>query len=155
VNPTDEIRGLIPHGDAMSLLERIVSWNESSATLATTTHRSAANVLRRHGRLHAIHLCEYGAQAMAVHGGLVARAAGRAVVPGLLVSLRDVVLSAVHVESLDGELLVDVECLQSGAAGVQYAFRVTHRGAELARGRAAVIATAAAVPAASRDPGRG
>jgi len=133
------IQELIPHGDSMCLLGRIVSWNERGAILATTTHGDPANPLRRHGRLHAINLCEYGAQAMAVHGGLVARAGGRRLMPGLLVSLRDVVLSVSHVEALQGELIIEVERLQDGAAGLQYAFCATHRGETLVRGRAAVI----------------
>lgn len=139
MDATDEIRSLIPHAGAMCLLERIVGWNERGMTLATASHASRANPLRSHGRLRAIHLCEYGAQAMAVHGGLFARASGVTATPGLLVSLRDVVLSADTIEALAGELLVEVERLQAGATGLQYAFRVTHRDVELARGRAAVI----------------
>jgi len=145
---TDDIRNLIPHAGSMCLLERIVGWNEQGMTLATATHASLTNPLRNHGRLHAIHLCEYGAQAMAVHGGLFARAAGLTATPGLLVSLRDVVLSADSIESLAGELLVEVERLQAGATGLQYAFRITHRDVELARGRAAVIEG----PVAARFP---
>jgi predicted hotdog family 3-hydroxylacyl-ACP dehydratase len=143
----DDLRGLLPHGGAMCLLERIVTRDGRGMTLATRTHTSSANPLRHRGRLRALHLCEYGAQAMAVHGGLAAREAGRILAPGLLVSLREVVLSADYVETLEGELLVEVERLEAGAAGLQYAFRVTHQGAELARGRAAVIEeTAAARP---------
>lgn len=140
----EDIQSLIPHAGDMCLLERIVSWNERCMTLATTTHASSENPLRNHGRLRAIHLCEYGAQAMAVHGGLFARARGENPMAGLLVSLRDVVLSADAIESLDGELLVEVERLQGGAVGLQYSFRVTHRDVELARGRAAVIEESAA-----------
>jgi predicted hotdog family 3-hydroxylacyl-ACP dehydratase len=135
----DDIRSLIPHSGSMCLLERIVGWDERGMTLATATHASPLNPLRNRGRLHAIHLCEYGAQAMAVHGGLFARTKGENLAPGLLVSLRDVVLSAGTIESLTGELLVEVLRLQGGAAGLQYTFRVTHRDVELARGRAAVI----------------
>lgn len=142
----DDIRGLLPHRGAMCLLERIVARDECGMTLATRTHASLANPLRHGGRLRAIHLCEYGAQAMAMHGGLAAREAGGVPAPGLLVSLREVVLSADYVESLEGELLVNVERLGTGAAGLQYAFRVTHLGKELARGRAAVIEDAAAGP---------
>ena len=137
MSATDDIQILIPHRGPMCLLERIVRWSAGGVTLATTTHASTTNPLRCHERLRAIHLCEYGAQAMAVHGGLIARAAGGVATPGLLVSLRDVVLSADYIESLAGELLVEVERLQAGVAGLQYAFRVTHRDVELARGRAA------------------
>lgn len=135
----NEIEGLIPHAGAMCLLERIVHWDENGATLATTTHRSAANPLRRRGRLHAVHLCEYGAQAMAVHGGLIARKEGRVAKPGVLVSLREVRLAVDRIDRLGGELLVEAVRLLGGAGGVQYAFRVTHGGRELAKGRAAVI----------------
>ena len=134
----NEIEGLIPHAGTMCLLERIVHWDENGATLATTTHRSAANPLRRRGRLHAVHLCEYGAQAMAVHGGLMARKEGRVAKPGILVSLREVRLAVDRIDRLGGELLVEAVRLLGGAGGVQYAFRVTHRGRELAKGRAAV-----------------
>jgi predicted hotdog family 3-hydroxylacyl-ACP dehydratase len=142
----DDIRGLIPHAGSMCLLERIVAWDERGLTAATATHAAPANPLRNQGRLHAIHLCEFGAQAMAVHGGLSARARGVIRKPGLLVSLRDVVLSASTLESLPGELVVEVRRLHGGAAGLQYEFRVTHRGVELARGRAAVIEEAMAKP---------
>lgn len=135
----DDIQGLIPHGGSMCLLERIVAWNERSVSLATSTHAAVGNPLRRHGRLHAIHLCEYGAQAMAAHGGLLARGAGRGATSGMLVSLRDVVLSADFVESLPGELVIEAEILQVMAGARQYAFRVTHGATELVRGRAAVI----------------
>jgi predicted hotdog family 3-hydroxylacyl-ACP dehydratase len=135
----DDIRSLIPHGGSMCLLERIVAWNERSVSLATSTHASTGNPLRRDGRLHAIHLCEYGAQAMAAHGGLLARGTGRGATSGMLVSLRDVVLSADFVESLPGELVIEAEILQVTAGSRQYAFRVTHGATELIRGRAAVI----------------
>lgn len=145
----DDIQSLIPHKGSMCLLERIVDWNERGMTLATNTHSSPTNPLRTHGRLRAIHLCEYGAQAMAVHGGLIARARGETPVQGLLVSLRDIVLTSGTVESLDGELTIKVERLQGDALGIQYTFCVSHRDAELARGRAAVIEA----PAESRIVG--
>ena len=135
----NEIERLVPHAGAMCLLERIVHWDQNGATLATTTHRCAANPLRRHGRLHAVHLCEYGAQAMAAHGGLMARKTGGPAKPGVLVSLREVTLAVDRIDRLGGELLVEASRLLCGAGGVQYSFRVTHEGRELARGRAAVI----------------
>lgn len=145
----DDIQSLIPHAGSMCLLERIVGWSERGMTLATRTHASPANPLRSNGRLRAIHLCEYGAQAMAVHGGLFARARGGSPMQGLLVSLRDVVLTPDTVEALDGELTIEVERLQGGTLGIQYTFRVSHREAELVRGRAAVIEK----PAGSRVVG--
>ncbi len=136
----DEIAALIPHQGTMCLNERIVAWDDARVVLATTSHRSPANPLRREGRLRALHLAEYGAQAMAVHGGLLARAAGRRAAPGLLVSLRAVELHLDTVDDLPGELEVEAEKLAASAGSWQYAFVVRHDGRVLARGRAAVMA---------------
>lgn len=145
-----EFASLIPHAGTMCLLERLVSWSERGAAIATRSHLATNNPLKRAGRLHAINLCEYGAQAMAIHGALMARSEGGSLAPGLLVSLRDVELAATHVESLPGELLVEVERLAAGAAGLQYAFRVSHAGAPLASGRAAIIESRASAQARDR-----
>jgi len=134
----ERIAALIPHAGTMCLLERIVHWDDSSVTLATTTHRNPDNPLATVSRLRAIHLCEYGAQAMAVHGGLAAQARGQRALPGLLVSLRDVTLGCDLVQDLEGELLVEARRLHESDTAWQYEFRVTHAGKLLAQGRSTV-----------------
>ena len=123
----------------MCLLDRIIDWSDATIRLATTTHASPTNPLRSNGRLRAIHLCEYGAQAMAVHGALKARADGTKAPPGVLVSLRSVTLHCDHAEDFPGELMIEADCLQASAASQQYEFRVLHAGTLLAQGRAAVL----------------
>jgi len=136
---TDErIAALIPHAGTMCLLERIEHWDDSSVVLATATHRRLDHPLATPSGLRAIHLCEYGAQAMAVHGGLAARARGEPAGPGLLVSLRDVMLGCDFIQDLAGELLVEARRLHDNGAAWQYEFRVTHAGRLLAEGRATV-----------------
>ena len=98
----DAIAALIPHQGAMCLLDRVIEWDKDRVVLATSTHRAADNPLRVDGRLRAVHLCEYGAQAMAVHGGLSAQADGKTARPGFLVSLRDVKLHVDFIDALDG-----------------------------------------------------
>lgn len=122
----------------MCLLERIVDWDAAAIRAATTTHLDPAHPLATARGLRAVHLCEYGAQAMALHGGLFAQRDGRAVRPGLLVSLRDVVLHVDDLRACAGELIVTAERLQASEAAWQYRFRVTHDGRELASGRAMV-----------------
>ena len=136
----DAIAALIPHQGAMSLLDRVVEWDKDHIVLATSTHRAADNPLRLDGRLRAIHLCEYGAQAMAVHGGLSAQAVGKTARPGFLVSLRDVNLQVDFIDLLSGELLVSAQRLLESAGSWQYSFEVTHAGEPIATGRAAIIA---------------
>lgn len=133
------IEALIPHQGAMCLLDRVVEWDKDRIVLATATHRSVSNPLRLDGHVRAVHLCEYGAQAMAVHGGLSAQAEGKQAKPGFLVSLRDVHLHVDFIDDLPGELLVIAERLLETPASWQYAFIIEHEGRVLATGRAAVI----------------
>ena len=135
----EAIAALIPHQGAMCLLERVLEWDAERILIATATHRSEDNPLHARGRLRALHLCEYGAQAMAVHGGLLAQAAGSRAQPGMLVSLREVRLDREYIEDLPGELQVEARRLLQTAGSWQYTFTVTHAGERLATGRAAVM----------------
>jgi predicted hotdog family 3-hydroxylacyl-ACP dehydratase len=132
------VASLIPHTGEMSLLERVVRWDDDSVTLTTTTHRNPNHPLADNGRLRSIHLCEYGAQAMAVHGGLRARARGQRVQPGMLVSLKDVALYCDSIHELEGELLIEARQLHGHDAAWQYEFRASHEGRLLAQGRAII-----------------
>lgn len=133
------VSSLIPHQGSMCLLERVIEWDDRHVVLETATHRSPANPLLTNGRLRALHLCEYGAQAMAVHGGLRSTVTGVQPKPGMLVSLRSVQFGRDYVEDLPGNLRVEAECLQADAASLQYRFRITHGDEVLAEGRAAVM----------------
>ena len=129
---------LIPHAGSMCLLDAVLAWDERTIHMAATSHRDPDNPLRRDGRLHAVHLAEYGAQTTAVHGALRAHG-GTSPRPGMLASLRDLQLFADHVDRLDGQLDVHAECLYADDTGAQYAFRIEHHGRVLASGRAAII----------------
>lgn len=133
------IAALIPHQGAMCLWDEVLGWDAQSIRLRGFNHRDAAHPLRRGGRLRAVHLCEYGAQAMAVHGGLRAQAAGGAARPGLLVALRGVQLQVAHIDDLPGALECEAQVLVESEGGWQYAFRIAHGGMLLAEGRAAVL----------------
>lgn len=134
-----EILALIPHQGAMCLWDEVIAWDPQRIRLRAQNHRDAAHPLRSHGMLRAVHLCEYGAQAMAVHGGLRAREAGGAARPGVLVALRNVELYVERIDDLPGALDCEAEVLVEAEASQQYVFRVTHAGSLLAEGRAAVM----------------
>lgn len=133
----DDIAALIPHQGGMCLWEDIVEWDDARIVLETNSHRALDNPLRANDKLRAIHLCEYGAQAMAVHGAL--RAAPRQARPGMLVSLRSVTLAREYIDDLAGTLRVEAICLQSTETSQQYSFKITHNGEVTAEGRAAVL----------------
>ncbi|MEO8671422.1 MAG: phosphotransferase [Tahibacter sp.] len=130
---------LIPHQGDMCLLERVVAFDDDALQARSATHRSIDNPLRGPDGLRALHLCEYGAQAMALHGGLLARRDGGRAAPGLLVSLRDVHLFQNMIDSLPGEIDVHAWRLLDAGNSWQYEFRIEHAGRSIATGRAAVM----------------
>jgi predicted hotdog family 3-hydroxylacyl-ACP dehydratase len=130
---------LIPHQGLMCLLDEVVSWDDVRVHARSASHRRADNPLRSDGRLRAVHLCEYGAQAMAVHGAVLARASGGAATPGYLVSLRAVEFARDRIDDLTGDLDVHAERLLGSESSWQYAFRIEHAGIVIASGRAAVM----------------
>ncbi len=134
---------LIPHKGTMSLLDCVVDWTDTDIHLTASSHRGPHNPLRSDGMLRAVHLCEYGAQAMAVHGGLIAQRAGAVASPGFLVSLRGVELFVARIDDLPEELHVYAQRFSANEAGLLYVFRVEHSGRRLGEGRAMVSMTMA------------
>jgi predicted hotdog family 3-hydroxylacyl-ACP dehydratase len=68
----DAICARLPHAGRMCLLDRLVAWDSESITCHASSHRDADNPLRSGGRLHAVAGVEYAAQAVALHGSLLA-----------------------------------------------------------------------------------
>ena len=130
---------LIPHRGAMSLLDAVLDWDDARIHMRAISHADANHPLRSNGMLRAVHLCEYGAQAMAVHGGLIARRMGKVAAPGLLVSLRGVRLQVARIDDLHGAIDVHAVKLLDSGSSWQYEFHIEHWGRLLAEGRAAVI----------------
>lgn len=133
------IEALVPHKHAMCLWDEVIDWDAQHIRLRASSHRDPAHPLRGAAGLRAVHLCEYGAQAMAVHGGLLARAAGGVARPGVLVALRGVRLAIDRIDRLPGPIQCDAEQLAAGEASQQYAFRIQHDGVLLAEGRATAM----------------
>lgn len=136
---------LIPHAGTMCLLDDVVDWDATRLHARSASHRNLDNPLRADGVLHALNLCEYAAQAMAVHGALREREAGHKARPGFLVALREVALQVARIDDLPGRLQVHVECLIAMPGSLQYGFRIEHRGSPLATGRAAVMLRTAGI----------
>ncbi|KGQ19088.1 3-hydroxydecanoyl-[ACP] dehydratase [Lysobacter dokdonensis DS-58] len=133
------IESLVPHAGAMCLWDTVVAWDTQTIVLRTDGHRDPHHPLRSHGMLRALHLSEYGAQAMAVHGGLLARERAATAAPGMLVALRGVELHCTRIDDLDGPLECVAESLVAGEGAQQYRFTLRHQGVVLAEGRAAVM----------------
>ena len=133
----EHLQQLVPHQGSMCLWDAVLAWDRDSITLQAGNHTDPNHPLRLDGALHAVHLCEYGAQAMAVHGGLLAQ--GQPSAAGMLVALRDVQLHCARIDDLDGPLLGRATLLAAGAGSQQYQFEIHHGQQLLAQGRAAVM----------------
>ena len=134
-----EIRSLIPHAGTMCLLEGVTAWDDTSIVCVTDTHRDAMNPLRRQGRLAALHAFEYGAQAVAIHGGLLARAAGRRVPPAYLAALRDARLTVTRLDDVEAPLEVTAKWLTGRAGNCIYQSRISANAQVLAEARITII----------------
>lgn len=135
----DEILALIPHQYGMCLWDAVNDWDSQTICLQTHSHRDADNPLRSDGQLRALHLCEYGAQAMAIHGGVLARERGQTAPPGMLVALRGVQLHVTRVDDIADAITCKATVLAQSETSQQYAFVIKHGDAVLAEGRAAVM----------------
>jgi predicted hotdog family 3-hydroxylacyl-ACP dehydratase len=90
--PLPQVSELVPHTAPMLLLARVVSHAER-ATVCGVDVASAELFAGADGRVPAYVGLELMAQCIAVHGGLAARAAGRAPGPGFLVGARSLKLA--------------------------------------------------------------
>jgi len=71
-----DIEAMIPHSGCMCLLEQVLSFSNAGIVCRTESHLNADNPLKTNGKLSKMHLIEYGAQAIAVHGGLLEQQSG-------------------------------------------------------------------------------
>ena len=141
----------IPHKGRMCLLDEVLAWDAARIRCRSATHRSADNPLRLHGRLGAACGIEYAAQAMAVHGALIAASAplastvatsvrasiGSSV--GYLASVRNVTLRVERLDDLEPDLIAAAERVTGDGRTVLYEFSVTSGRQLLLSGRASIV----------------
>src|SRR6476646_6259294 len=106
----DWIAAHIPHQGTMCLLDGVEIWDAQQIRCIASSHRDAANPLRAHGRLGAACGIEYAAQAMAVHGALLASGED-GLKQGYLASVRSVQLHVPRLDDIADALIVEAERL--------------------------------------------
>ena len=128
----------IPHQGSMCLLDAVLEWSAATISCRAISHRDPANPLRADGRLGAANGIEYAAQAMAIHGALLAGEDGPPR-QGYLTSVRGVTLHVTRLDDLPEALTVQAERLSGDANNILYQFSLSHAGRCLLEGRAAVV----------------
>ncbi|HKD53450.1 MAG TPA: hypothetical protein VKB72_04455 [Steroidobacteraceae bacterium] len=141
----------ILHKGRMCLLDEVLSWDASRIRCRSTSHRAADNPLRAHGRLGAACGIEYAAQAMAVHGALIAASAPLASAMGTslpdsiadavgyLASVRNVALFVERLDDIEADLIASAERVTGDDRSVLYEFAVSGAEQPLLRGRASIV----------------
>lgn len=128
-----QIAALIPHGDSMCLLDEVIAWDESHIHCRSQQLASIANPLFEGEQLETVLLLEYGAQAAAVHAGLLQSRLGESR-PAYIGAVKDVEFLAAMA---DNSLALDLhaQCLLSSSQGAIYELVAQQAGNTLLRGR--------------------
>lgn len=122
----------------MCLLNAVLEWSAQHIVCDAIGHGASDHPLRAFGRLGAVAGVEYAAQAMAVHGALLA-AGPAATGQGYLTSVRSLNLCVERLDDLPGPIRVRAERLSGDARMVLYRFELAHAGVSLLTGRASVV----------------
>ncbi len=129
---------LIPHGEAMCLLDQITDWDEHHLNAITASHRRMDNPLIEDGRMEAVVLVEYGAQAAAVHAALQQSGLG-ATRPAYLGAIKQLQLFSQYVDTSAVELQIQAQCIFNDSNGAIYDIRVRAKESDLMAGRVVLI----------------
>ena len=130
---------LMPHAGSMCLIDELLEWGPETIRCRSLSHLSPSNPLRSANKLNAIHAFEYAAQAIGLHGGLLAQATGEPPASGMLVSLRQAKLYRRFLEDAEAALTVSAQRLLADSSNLLYAFELNLEHEAVATGRAAII----------------
>lgn len=127
----EKIADLIPHGESMSLLDRIVEWGDDFVVCATTSHQCSNNPLKFDGKLPSLCLVEYGAQAAAVHAAIVASRVDEQGKPAYVGNFKNIQCQRDNVDNDLPEIMVRAEKEASSSAGAIYQLRASVNDTDL------------------------
>lgn len=133
-----EIQQLIPHAGRMCLLDEVLAWDDCQISATSNSHRARENPLRRGAQLSALCGIEYAAQAMAVHGALMAHGGTKSLF-GFIAVLRDIHWRCESLDEILGPLRIEAEKLSGDRAAAHYRFDVAGEPGTLLTGRALVV----------------
>ena len=132
---------LLPHAGRMRLIDRIVSYDEQRIVCESDSHRAAEHPLADGGTLSIVAGLEYGAQAMAIHGGLLAAMAqpqrNRAR-HGFLVAASDLRWFVERLDACAAPLTIEAVSELRSDHQVAYRFEIRAADLTLLTGRASV-----------------
>lgn len=128
----------IPHQGTMCLLDAVRHWDDTDIQCSAVSHTAPDNPLRNAHGLPISAGIEYAAQAMAVHGALLAPPNQRPQV-GYLTNVRNVQWWAPRLDDSGAEIIVHAARISGNEVSLLYDFRVLSHDRLLLCGRAGVL----------------
>ena len=133
------IEAHIPHQGRMCLLDEVDDWSAERIRCRIGGHRAADHTLRSHGRLGISCGIELAAQAMAVHGALIAESSEGKPAGGLLASVRGVRMHVARLDDVQSDLICDAVRIAGDGGTALYEFELHAPEGRLMSGRATVV----------------
>ena len=133
-----DIAALLPHGDAMCLIERVCSCSATQIHCQVINHQQPDHPLREAGALPAMSLVEYGAQAAGIHAALNQSVGGRPA-EGYIGGIKGLELHCQSIDCIATPIDIRAECELTSANGAIYRFSAEAAGELLATGRLTLI----------------
>ncbi len=134
-----EIARLIPHSGTMCLLAEVLDYDQNRIICRGVSHRLRINPLLESDVLHAVCGIEYAAQAMAVHGALLAGDQQINARGGRLASVRSVEFFVQRLDDIADDLRIEATQLMADTNSMMYEFTVSAAERTLLKGRATVV----------------
>lgn len=138
------IAARIPHQGSMCLLDAVLQWDVEHIVCRASSHTRADHPLRADAQLGMANGIEYAAQAMAVHGALLA-GSDTAPAAGFLASVRDVRWFGPRLDTLPPVLRVHAQRLSGDGNTLLYSFLLEAGDSTVLSGRASVMLDASRV----------
>jgi len=127
---------LIPHEGSMVLIDQVDDWDLNRISCSSRSHLLSNNPLIVNNSLSSIHLIEYGAQAMAIHRGLLT---GKSL-QGFLAAVRDANFFIDNLDNVHGALHIQAILELKINNNVVYSLNVSdEHGTPLLKARTSVV----------------
>ena len=134
-----EIARLIPHHGDMCLLAQVQYYDAQTIRCVAVSHRLPSNPLRENGVLNAVCGVEYAAQAMAVHGALLAGQGHSPPRGGRLAGVRSVEIYVNRLDDIACDLTIHAHHAMGDENTMVYEFSVDALDRHLLIGKATVV----------------
>ncbi len=137
----EELCKLIPHSGSMCLLDKVEFWNTTSIRCRAGNIHHPEHPLRHQGGFSALAAMELGAQAMAVHGGLIARTERLPVTPGYLAAIRNAKIHTADLSDSIQPLIIHATRIMGDQNAQLYEFNIFSAGKSIVSAKATVLSS--------------